>query len=40
MDHSVKPMAPGGPRKIAGFNRFLFHRHRFENRELEKLFQR
>ena len=38
MDHSVKAMS--GPRRMAGFNRYLFHRHRFENRELEKLFQR
>ncbi len=41
MDHAVKAMAPPGQRgRVSGFNRFLFHRHRFENRELEKLFQR
>ncbi len=25
---------------MSGFNRLIFQRHRFENRELEKLFQR
>ncbi len=40
MDHSVKAMPVGRRRRImASASKVIFRRHKFENQELEKLFQ-
>ena len=43
MDHSVKAMPTrgrGAAGRLTAIPRWLFARHRFENKELETLFQR